>query len=93
MDETQPDWEMPDDLERCPTCGKFVSKFEGFCDVTPGGRRGSDYCAGYCNELCAARMDPPALCEDHGEPKCSACDPYWDLTGAELLTLEGAETA
>ena len=58
-------WELPENVERCPTYGKFVSLDEGFCDVEPGGIRGSDYCRGYCNAECAANMDPPARCETH----------------------------
>lgn len=68
-------WEIPEDLERCPTCGKFVSGSEGFTDVEPGGTRGSDLCAAYCDARCAARMDPPARCEDHERAYCRECFP------------------
>lgn len=71
-------WELSEDLHRCPTCGRFVSGWDGFTDVEPGGQRGHDFCAVYCNAGCAAGMDPPALCENHGKPHCvdlsCACD-------------------
>ena len=47
-------YELPDELERCPNCGRFVSVWEGYTDVVPGGTRAIDYCAVYCDEKCAA---------------------------------------
>ena len=56
--------------ERCPTCGRFVGIDEGYGDVEPGGARGHDYLATYCNEGCAERKWPPA----EPELSSSACD-------------------
>lgn len=47
-------WSMPASEDRCPGCGRFVSIEDGFLDVAPGGVRGSDYCATYCDRACTA---------------------------------------
>jgi hypothetical protein len=50
---------------KCPTCGRFVSRWEGYSDLPPGGRQDVDYIVAYCNEDCAARKDPPAIYEEN----------------------------
>ena len=45
---------LADGVDRCPTCGRFVEIGEGYGDVEPGGVRGCDYLASFCNYACAA---------------------------------------
>ncbi len=66
-------FEFEEDVGRCPTCGRFLRCSEGFMDVGPGGRRGSDENAFYCNEDCADNMVPRPRCEDHNRERCASC--------------------
>ncbi len=50
--------------DRCPTCGRFVSKDEGFADLPPGGVQSLDYLEGYCNAACADAKSPKCHYED-----------------------------
>jgi hypothetical protein len=63
-------WKIPENLERCPTCGKFVSSEEGYSDLPPGGVQSIHYLAGYCSKACADRKAPPAIYE--GTPEMEA---------------------
>jgi len=67
-------WTIAEDLDRCPTCGRFVTGENCYSDVEPGGERGADPIVPFCNEACAA----PNECR-HGvradAPDCNQC-PY-----------------
>lgn len=47
-------WTLPDGMERCPTCGRFVTTDDGYGDIAPGGIRGVSYLSVYCDATCAA---------------------------------------
>lgn len=47
---------LPEFVEKCPTCGRFVSHEDGYGDVEPTGCRGYDYLAVYCDRACADKM-------------------------------------
>ena len=65
MNNGNAEWRLPEDLHRCPTCGRFGTAEEGYADLPPGGHWVSDYITPYCNEQCAERKPgPPCVYED-----------------------------
>jgi hypothetical protein len=68
-------WRLPDALERCPTCGRFVEAGEGYSDLPPGGVQSIDYLVGYCTEFCADQKPIPAIYED--TPEMVAWEREW----------------
>ena len=59
------EWEIPDSMSRCPTCGKFVGDDDGYGDIEPGDHyewcqmsAGANFTR-YCNATCAdSKPDP-----------------------------------
>ena len=66
------EWTIPDALERCPTCGRFLEAGEGYSDLPPGGVQDRDFLVGYCDAACADRKPVPAIYE--GTPEMEALE-------------------
>lgn len=55
---------MDQELDRCPTCGRFVEREpDGYFDLPSGGHYAYDYIVAYCNEACAKAKPEPATYE------------------------------